>query len=97
MNTVHNSTHAVQKNSTHAVHLYEPNKCAKFFSYQGPNKNICGVACFFTAVLHADLVVFQNQTNQPIKWLNQLHNYDSFSSCVMIKWYVEYSIYSIVL
>ena len=78
------------------MRLCGPNKCAKFFSYQWPNKKIHGVACFFVADLLADPVVFKNQTNQPIlyrrNWLNQLHNYDRFSRCIIIKWYVEDSI-----
>ena len=57
------------------MRLCGPNKCAKFFSYQWPNKKIHGVACFFVADLLADPVVFKNETNQPIYiveigWIN---------------------------
>ena len=56
------------KNSRDALHLCEPNKCAKFFSYRGLNKNIDGVACFFSLLFN-----LLTQWFFKIKQINLLH------------------------
>ena len=88
--TAHKPNRSSRKSVVHVCN----SSCIRHFPYQGPNKNICGVACFFSAILMTQQsVVTSIYTDRMLptnlKWMVQIHNFSLFSRCIMIKWYVE--------
>jgi len=75
--------------------LYPPTKvhrcddeCLKL-PYQGPNMTICGVAALFSAILLSEKGLDQAALPESLEWLRKIHQYNDFSRCLLIKWYVE--------
>lgn len=102
INTVYNTSqqnfnvvevsHKLQGSNT-VVHICK-DKCIKFFPYQGPNKNICGVACLLSAILVTESslvnhVQLSRSLPDNFRWLSKLHNYNNFARCLLMKWYVS--------
>ena len=74
----------------HAVNKHTEKKVPN----QGPNQNICGIACLISAILITDFDIrhqlcLTNKLLEQLAWLRMLYNYSDFARYLFIKWYME--------
>ena len=76
------------------IHAVNKNTEKNVFLYQGPNQNICGIACLISAILITDFDIthqlrLRNKHSERLAWLRMLYNYSDFARYLFIKWYKE--------
>ena len=57
--------------------------------YQGPNMNICGAAAIFSALVLTQKDFDMKKPPNSVDWLVRIHEYNDFSRCLLIKWYID--------
>ena len=57
--------------------------------YQGPNMSICGVASLITAILITEKGIDLSQSTNEMKWLPRIYEFNNFSRCLLIKWFMD--------
>ena len=76
------------------IHVVNKSNEKSIFVFQGPNQNICGLACLISAIVITDTdirseILLRNKLPNELFWLNKLYNYTDFARYLFIKWYLE--------